>query len=64
MTARTLYDKHCRASKTCHSTRWDGTRYVLVFPPKIPVAYDFLSGNEKGYWSELARLVTPRRRSA
>lgn len=64
MTGRELYDKHARALKETRPTRYiDGHWRQVTFDGRgAPLQWDWVPDDERTYWGELAKAVTPRKK--
>lgn len=62
MTGRRLYDHHVDALRAVKRDRWvpSTCRYERAYPDKLPIAWPFLSDDERKMWNEMARRITPR----
>ena len=63
MTGRRLYDHHTAARKETIGTRPVGA-YTGFREHHAPVAWDYLGHTEQSFWNNLARRITPKKRSA
>lgn len=57
MTGRRLYEHHCDALAAT-TTPWLRDTYVRSMAT-TPVAWPFLSSNERAVWNAFARRITP-----
>lgn len=61
MSGRELYDKHSRALKAAERYAYRNNVFMRVFPDPLPPTWEFASNDLRRYYTELAKLVTPRK---
>lgn len=60
MTGRWLYDKYADSSAARNRVWVSGQGFV---PAKDLLAWPFLSSNDRDVWNDMARRITPKRKS-